>query len=142
MFFLNTRSLPVGGGVVASAGSITVIDQTNTVHSVGELAAAIGGRDVLLITHGFNVNQMDGLQKLSEWGILLGIGNAVPIGILWPGDSRWIHVVDYPVEGNDAMAAGNLLAALPQQKLHVSALALLRLPLSRRARRPPDHRWP
>jgi len=123
MFFLNTRSLPVGGGVVAGAGSITVIDQTNTVHSVGELAAAIGGRDVLLITHGFNVNQMDGLQKLSEWGTLLGIGNAVPIGILWPGDSRWIHVVDYPIEGNDAMAAGNLLAVF-LNKNFTSALSL------------------
>ena len=110
MFFLNTRSLPVGGGVVASADSITILDQTNTVHSVGELAAAISGRDVLLITHGFNVNQMDGVQKLSEWGALLSLGNALPVGVLWPGDSRWIHVVDYPIEGNEAMAAGNLLA--------------------------------
>ena len=123
MFFLNTRSLPVGGGVVASADSITILDQTNTVHSVGELAAAISGRDVLLITHGFNVNQMDGLQKLSEWGALLGLGNAVPIGLLWPGDSRWIHVVDYPVEGNEAMDAGNLLATF-LNKNFTSALSL------------------
>ena len=77
-------SLPVGGGVVASA-DFSILDETNTVHSVVELAAAIRGRDVLLITHGFNVNQMDGLQKLSEWGALLNLGNAVPIGILWPG---------------------------------------------------------
>src|SRR5579864_8459496 len=123
MFFLNTRSLPVGGGVVASADSITILDQTNTVHSVGELAAAISGRDVLLITHGFNVNQMDGFQKLSEWGALLGLGNAVPIGLLWPGDSRWIHVVDYPVEGNEAMDAGNLLATF-LNKNFTSALSL------------------
>jgi hypothetical protein len=123
MFFLNTRSLPVGGGVVGSADSITILDQTNTVHSVGELASTINGRDVLLITHGFNVNQMDGLQTISHWGGLLSLGNAVPIGMLWPGDSRWIHVVDYPVEGNDAMAAGRLLAVF-LNKNFTSALSL------------------
>ena len=110
MFFLNTRSLPVGGGVVASADSISILDQTNAVRSVADLTGAIRGRDVLLVTHGFNVNQLHGLQTLSEWGGLLSLGNAVPVGVLWPGDSRWIHVVDYPIEGNDAMAAGNLLA--------------------------------
>ncbi len=123
MFFLNTRALPVGGGVVGSADSITVLDQTNTIRSLGELGAAISGRDVLLITHGFNVNQSDGLQSISNWGTLLDLGNAVPIGMLWPGDSRWIHVVDYPVEGNDAMAAGNLLAAF-LNKNFTSALSL------------------
>src|SRR5215469_1307078 len=123
MFFLNTRSLPVGGGVVVGADSISVIDQANVVHPLGELTAAISGRDVLLITHGFNVNQADGLQTLSHWADLLNLGNAVPIGIPWPGDSRWIHVVDYPSEGNDAMAAGKLLAAF-LNKNFTSALSL------------------
>ncbi len=107
MFFLNARALPVGGGV----GQISVIDESNRIHSVSEIAAAVRGHDTLLVTHGFNVNQMDGLQKLSDWVKLLNIGNAVAVGILWPGDARWIHVVDYPVEGNEAMAAGDELAA-------------------------------
>lgn len=123
MFFLNTRSLPVGGGVVLGADSISILDQANAVHPLSELTAAISGRDVLLVTHGFNVNQADGLQTLSHWGALLGLGNAVPIGMLWPGDSRWIHVVDYPIEGNDAMAAGKLLAAF-LNKNFTSALSL------------------
>jgi esterase/lipase superfamily enzyme len=106
MFFLNTRSLPVGGGV----GPLSILDEKSIVHSLSELTAAIRGRDVLLVTHGFNVNQMDGLQKLSNWVKLLSIGNTVTVGILWPGDARWIHVVDYPVEGNDAMEAGNAVA--------------------------------
>jgi hypothetical protein len=106
MFFLNTRSLPVGGGV----GQLSILDEANVVHSVSDVAAAVRGRDVLLVTHGFNVNQMDGLQKLSNWAKLLNIGSAVPVGMLWPGDARWIHVVDYPVEGNEGMAAGNQLA--------------------------------
>ncbi len=62
-------------------------------------------------THGFNVSQMDGLQKLSSWAQLLNIGSTVCVGILWPGDARWIHVVDYPVEGNEAMTAGDEVAA-------------------------------
>jgi hypothetical protein len=107
MFFLSTRALPVGGGV----GPLSVLDETNTIRSVVEVAAAVRGRDVLLITHGFNVNQMDGLQKLSDWAKVLNIGSTVPIGILWPGDARWIHVVDYPIEGNEAMDSGNQLAA-------------------------------
>jgi hypothetical protein len=107
MFFLNTRSLPLGGGV----GPLSILDEANVVHSVSELTAAVRGRDVLLVTHGFNVNQMDGLQKLSNWARLLNLGNAVTVGILWPGDSRWIHVVDYPLEGNEAIAAGNAVAA-------------------------------
>src|SRR5215469_3139557 len=123
MFFLNTRSLPAGGGVVGSVDSITILDQTNTVHPLGELIAAIRGHDVLLITHGFNVNQMDGLEKVSNWAGLLNLGTAVPIGILWPGDSRWIHVVDYPVEGNDAIAAGKLLSAFLSANF-TSALSL------------------
>lgn len=107
MFFLNTRALPVGGGV----GPLSILDETNVVHSVAHLAAAVRGRDVLLVTHGFNVNQMNGLQKLSDWANLLDIGSAVPVGMLWPGDARWIHAVDYPVEGDEGMAAGNELAA-------------------------------
>ena len=107
MYFLNSRALPVGGGV----GQVSVIDERNVVHSVTEMGSVIRGRDVLLITHGFNVNQLDGLQKLSDWAKLIKIGNGVAIGMLWPGDSRWIHVVDYPVEGNEAIEAGNRLAA-------------------------------
>ncbi len=32
------------------------------------------------------------------------------IGILWPGDSRWVPVVDYPFEGDEAITSGQLLA--------------------------------
>jgi pimeloyl-ACP methyl ester carboxylesterase len=124
MFFLNTRVLPVGGGVVVGGPeAIKIIDQNNAVPSLAALTAAISGRDVLLITHGFNVNQANGIEEIMNWAGLLGLGNAVPIGILWPGDSRWIHVVDYPIEGNEAMSAGNLLAAF-LNKNFTSALSL------------------
>jgi len=106
MFFLNTRALPVGGGV----GPLTILDETNAVHPVSDVVAAVRGHDVLMVAHGFNVCLMDGLQKLSDWAKLLNLGSTVCVGLLWPGDARWIHVVDYPVEGNEAMAAGNELA--------------------------------
>jgi len=107
MYFLNARALPIGGGV----GPLKVLDDTNAVHPVSDLVSAVHGHDVLLVTHGFNVNQMDGLQGLSNWAKLLNLGSAVCVGMLWPGDARWIHVVDYPVEGNEAMSAGNALAS-------------------------------
>jgi hypothetical protein len=107
MYFLNTRSLPVGGGV----GPLKVLDEANAVHPASDVVSAVRGHDVLMVTHGFNVNQMDGLQKLSDWAKLLNLGSTVCVGMLWPGDARWIHVVDYPVEGNEAMAAGNDLAS-------------------------------
>jgi hypothetical protein len=107
VYFLNTRAIPVGGGV----GPLKVLDETNAVHPVSDVVSAVRGHDVLMVTHGFNVNQMDGLQKLSDWVKLLDLGSTVCVGMLWPGDARWIHVVDYPVEGNEAMAAGNELAS-------------------------------
>lgn len=106
MFFLSTRALPVGGGI----GPLSILDESNAIHSVAELTAAVRGRDVLLVTHGFNVNQSEGLQKLSNWPKLLKIGSTVPVGMLWPGDARWIHAIDYPIEGNEAMAAANQIA--------------------------------
>ena len=63
MYFLNARALPIGGGV----GPLKVLDDTNAVHPVSDLVSAVHGHDVLLVTHGFNVNHMDGLQKLSDW---------------------------------------------------------------------------
>ena len=92
-------------------GALTVLDESNAVHPAADVVAAVRGRDVLLVTHGFNVPQMDGLQKLSDWAKLVNLGSAVCVGMLWPGDARWIHVVDYPLEGNEAMDAGDALAA-------------------------------
>ncbi len=106
MFFLNTRALPLGGGVAP----LKVLDENSRVYQPADVVAAVRGHDVLLVAHGFNVNQADGLEKLSNWAKLLDLGSTVCVGMLWPGDARWIHVVDYPVEGNEAMDAGNSLA--------------------------------
>ena len=76
MFFLNTRALPNGGGV----GPLSVLDESNAVHSAADVMAAVRGRDVLLVTHGFNVCQMDGLKHLSDWAKLLDLGSTACVG--------------------------------------------------------------
>lgn len=43
--------------------------------SLSDLAAAALGKNVILATHGFNVNQLDGYRKLSNWNNLLQLDN-------------------------------------------------------------------
>jgi len=75
-----------------------------------ELLAAIQGRDVFFATHGFEVNQANGISHLGFWLDSLEIGNAVPIGIVWPGDCVIPIFVDYILEGREAIKSGQLLA--------------------------------
>ena len=60
--------------------------------------------------HGFNVNQKHGLAHLGFWLNKLDVGNAVKIGILWPGDCIVPIFVDYVVEGHEAIQSGKMLA--------------------------------
>jgi len=106
MYFLSTRSLPVGGGV----GPLSFLDESAAPQTSSAVLSAMNGQDVLLITHGFNVNQANGLSSLSGWADLLQLPNVVVVGILWPGDSSWAHGLDYPVEGNDAMSSADIIA--------------------------------
>lgn len=87
------------------------------------------GRNILLVTHGFNVNRDKGYLCISNWINLLVNGVNVPppvaapydlpqklddswvcVGVLWPGDSSWLGPLCYPGEGEHAIACGNLLA--------------------------------
>lgn len=106
-YFINLRAQSVGGNPVADVTGITVLN----ISSVDELIKQIRGRDVFLATHGFNVNQSDGESSLTLWESKLTLGsNVVFIGILWPGDSAWLPVIDYPFEGNEATRSGQILA--------------------------------
>jgi hypothetical protein len=108
-WFLSTRAQSVGGPV----GSVKILDADRPGYS-GDLApdllAAIRGREVFIGTHGFEVNQADGISHLSYWFSNLEIGNAVPIGLLWPGDCVLPICVDYIAEGREAIQSGQLLA--------------------------------
>lgn len=115
-YFIDLRADSKGGNPVADANSVVVRADSNPnpnpSHPLAPaLVEAIQGRDVLLGTHGFNVNRGDGIYNLSHWAQWLNLGsNGFFVGVLWPGDSRWLPVVDYPIEGNEAIKSGRLLA--------------------------------
>jgi hypothetical protein len=109
-WFLSTRAQSVGGPV----GSVKILDADRpgcSTDLTAELLAAIRGREIFFATHGFEVNQADGISHLSYWLANLQIGGAVPIGILWPGDCIVPIFVDYIAEGREAIQSGQLLSA-------------------------------
>ena len=116
-YFIDLRADSVGGNPVASTDDVVVRTegQQNPNPSTPlapELVRSIQGRDVLLGTHGFHVNRADGIGNLSHWAKWVQPGlNGLFVGVLWPGDSRWVPFLDYPVEGNEAIKSGQLLAA-------------------------------
>jgi hypothetical protein len=115
-WFLSTRVYKHGGPV---ARNVHVLDADRLGYTgdlTPELLDDIHGREVYLGVHGFEVNQPDGIEELSDWFHNLDIGNAVPIGILWPGDCIIPLFVDYIVEGRDAIQSGKLLAAFLNTK--------------------------
>ena len=122
-WFLSTRAQSVGGPV----GSVKILDADRPGYS-GDLApdllAAIRGREVFIGTHGFEVNQADGISHLSYWFSNLEIGNAVPIGLLWPGDCVLPICVDYIAEGREAIQSGRLLATFLNSANFTSAVGL------------------
>jgi hypothetical protein len=117
--FLDLRALWTGGFAVRDWHDIKVLETLP-----GQLlswpqetfATRVRGHDLVVATHGFNVSGDAGLQSLGAWESLCQMGSgAVYVAVLWPGDSRFIPVIDYPVEGSVAVASGKLLAAFLNQ---------------------------
>jgi pimeloyl-ACP methyl ester carboxylesterase len=105
--FLDLRASESGG---IPAEDVTPRDGFTPI-TTSKIAALVTGRDVLIGTHGFNVNRSKGVEELSSWETLLTLNStALFVGLLWPGDSRWAPLVDYPVEGEFANRSGQLLA--------------------------------
>lgn len=116
-YFIDLRAISAGGIPVASVRDVVVRTdaQPNPNPSApldSELIQAIRGRDVLVGAHGFHVNRADGIANLSHWNEWLELGsNGFFVSVLWPGDARWVPFIDYPIEGNEAIQSGQLLAA-------------------------------
>jgi hypothetical protein len=109
--FLDLRTWPVGGPL---ALQVAVNQGTNIDDYTGldgrTLAGDVANAHVLVATHGFNVNRKDGVACLSNWEGLLQLPPGwVFVGALWPGDSIWLHGLDYPEEPALADHAGALL---------------------------------
>jgi len=108
--FLDLRAIP-SGGWTADEVTIRDSDAPGSVVSVQAFEASIRGKALILATHGFNVNSKDGLHALSTWAGLCQLpSDTAYIGVLWPGDSRFIPVLDYPIEGHVALTSGRLLS--------------------------------
>ena len=106
-WFLDVRAQSVGGGV---ARDVALYEDT-TPRTIADLQEFIRSRAVVIATHGFNVNRESGRNALCYWGQLLNLDpSTVYLALLWPGDSAFVPAIDYPIEGNEAIASGNLLA--------------------------------
>jgi hypothetical protein len=114
-YFIDVRSEKIGGSPVASVDDVTIrtnqlTDPTNKLDPA--LVEAISGRDLMIGTHGFHVTRDDGIKYLHHWHQWLDLGpNGCFVGALWPGDSSWLHGLDYPGEYGDAIQSGQLLAS-------------------------------
>jgi pimeloyl-ACP methyl ester carboxylesterase len=107
--FLDLRAIPVGGFVAHEVALLGTL--TQGLAAVQEFEDRTRGKNLLLATHGFNVNSEDGVAALAKWAALCGLpGSYEYVGVLWPGDSRYLPVLDYPVEGGVALDSGRLLA--------------------------------
>lgn len=105
--FIDLRASDIGG---LCADEATVKEAGQTVPA-SDFAGRVRGRDLVLATHGFNVDRADGVQSLSDWEKLCTLPpNCLFIGVLWAGDSRYLPVLDYPVEGDEAIKSGRLLS--------------------------------
>ena len=123
--FLDLRAIP-SGGMVANTVSVLGTDAQYPDAAVKEFEARVRGRNIVLATHGFNVNSANGMAELTEWGSLCGLTSPWDfIGVLWPGDSRYIPFVDYPIEGSVAIDSGRLLA--PFLNTHAAGAASISL---------------
>ncbi len=110
--FLDVRLSSTGGSLAAQ---VAVNQGTNIGDyqslDKAQLARDIQGQNVLIATHGFNVNRADGIAHLANWEALLQLpSGSIFIGLLWPGDSIWGHGLDYPEEPRIADEAGALIA--------------------------------
>lgn len=105
-YFLDLRAESCGG---SPAGEVTV-RRGDQLANITELTDLTSGRNILLGTHGFNVNRQNGIDSLSLWETKLQLGTALFIGILWPGDAKLPIFIDYPFEGDEAMRSAKLLA--------------------------------
>lgn len=106
--FVNLRA-SANGGIAAQNAS--ALDDGGLQISPADFANRVASRDVLFVTHGFNVDQQDGIAALSLWSQRCKVPDScLFVGVLWPGDSRFVPVIDYPFEGDEAITCGKKLA--------------------------------
>ena len=113
LLFIDLRASPSGGIPAAQA---SLWDDGDRPVTIADFTSRVRGRDIVLATHGFNVGRASGVRALSRWAKRIRLpGAALLMGVLWPGDSRFLPILDYPVEGEVAIQSGRILAAFLNQ---------------------------
>lgn len=106
--------LVIEGTAVATPLSMTPVPE-------GALSSWIGGKSVLLATHGFNVNYEDGVRGLGRLEAMIAPrATELFIGVLWPGDFV-IPAINYPFTEKIAAHAGALLGDFCNRYLGAAA---------------------
>jgi hypothetical protein len=112
-YFLDFRTRDIGGAAVypnllegdgtAGPGGLQLITPPS-------IPRVVAGRNLLFVAHGFNVSRPYGAFSIGSLDVYLGLtAPDLIIGVLWPGD-WWLPVVNYPFEGEVAIACGKFLA--------------------------------
>lgn len=117
--FLDVRASAVGGGLASgvAVNKGTQIADYRTL-DLPEFLSDIAGRHVLIAIHGFNVDRAAGIACLANWERLLQLPpQSAFLGLLWPGDSVWLHALDYPEEPRIADDAGSIVAGFVDANL-------------------------
>lgn len=124
MYFIDLRATGSGGIAAAEAA---VYWEDGSLRSAADFARDVRAKDVVLATHGFNVNREKGRNSLTCWSERCGLPPGfMLVGVLWPGDSAFFPILDYPVEGLEAIRSGRVLARfLNQHATGVQSLSLV-----------------
>ena len=112
-YLLDLRDINVGGGLGSTVKILRDNVQVGDSENITELVAAIQGKQVLLVTHGFNVDRAGGEVNLDDLDLLLpSVANRMMIGVLWPGDADWgfIKAAVYVFKDHDSRRSGDMLA--------------------------------
>jgi hypothetical protein len=112
--FLDLRMQAAAGGV-ATGSLVSATDPQGYLTPQEEAAvrADTAGRRVIVVVHGFNVDRSFGRATLGKFMELIapGVGDAMQLAVLWPGDSRF-GALAYAFE---APAADDSAAALSRR---------------------------
>jgi len=124
MLFIDLRASASGG---IPAEQAAVWDEGSRLVTADEFAARVRGLDVVFAAHGFNVDRGHGIQALTSWSKRCTLpSGSLLAGVLWPGDSAFLPVLDYPAEGLEAIRSGRLLARfLDQYATGAASLSLV-----------------
>jgi esterase/lipase superfamily enzyme len=118
--FLSFRSAPRAGAVlsepqVLEGNGVTPKPRLKSLKALP--AALVAGREVVFVTHGFNVDYERGVRSLARLEQALKLPPAfLFVGVLWPGD-WWVPVINYPAEADDAVRTGRNLAKYSNARL-------------------------